>query len=120
MTPAGAGGAARSTQLFPGLRGERGRGRRGAKAPGWGAPREAAMSDSQAGRVEIGLEVFNPMDAGFIREPGAVWRRLAVDYPMAFHRDMGMWVVSSHALCRDVLRDARFSPNFRHWEFAPA
>ncbi len=42
-----------------------------------------------------------------------------LEYPVAFHRELGMWVVSSHELCLETMKDLRFSPNFRHWEYAP-
>jgi len=70
-------------------------------------------------RLEIDLGIFNPMAPEFIRDPGETWRRLVLEYPVAFHRDMGMWVVSSHELCLKMMMDLRFSPNFRHWEYAP-
>jgi cytochrome P450 len=70
-------------------------------------------------RCEIDLSVFNPTAPEFIRDPGETWRRLVLDYPVAFHRDMGLWVVSSHELCLEMMKDLRFSPNYRHWEYAP-
>ena len=41
------------------------------------------------------------------------------DYPVAWHKDLGMWIVSSHELCDKMLKDNRFTPNFRDWEHAP-
>jgi cytochrome P450 len=70
-------------------------------------------------RAEIDLGIFNPMAPEFIRDPDETWRRLVLEYPVAFHRDMGMWVVSSHDLCLKMMMDLRFSPNYRHWEYAP-
>lgn len=70
-------------------------------------------------RVEIDSKVFNPYSKDFIRNPDPVWQLLLRDYPCAWHKDLGMWLVSSHALCDQMLKDNRFSPNFRHWEHAP-
>jgi cytochrome P450 len=41
------------------------------------------------------------------------------DYPIAWHKDLQMWLVSSHELCDRMLKDNRFTPNFRAWEHAP-
>lgn len=78
------------------------------------------MSDnanSQA--VEIGGTVFNPFSPDFIRDPTDTWQMLLRDYPIASHRDLQMWMVNSHELCSAMLKDNRFSPNFRLWEHAP-
>lgn len=77
------------------------------------------MADAEITPATIGLETFNPMDHSFIRNPGPVWRSLTLQHPVAFHREMGMWIVSSHERCVEILRDNRFSPNYRHWEYAP-
>lgn len=70
-------------------------------------------------RVEIDARVFNPYSKDFIRNPDPVWQVLLRDYPIAWHRDLGMWLVSSHELCDRMLKDNRFTPNFRAWEHAP-
>ncbi|MBI2384281.1 MAG: cytochrome P450 [Gammaproteobacteria bacterium] len=72
-----------------------------------------------AGRVEIDARVFNPYSKDFIRNPDPVWQTLMRDYPVAWHKDLQMWIVSSHELCDRLLKDNRFTPNFRAWEFAP-
>ena len=72
-----------------------------------------------AGRIEIDARVFNPYSKDFIRNPDPVWQVLLRDYPVAWHKDLGMWLVSSHELCDKLLKDNRFTPNFRAWEFAP-
>lgn len=78
------------------------------------------MSDNAVSeRVEIDGSVFNPFSPDFIREPHATWQRLLQDYPIAWHRDLQMWVVNSHELCAAMLKDNTFSPNFRLWEHAP-
>ncbi|HKY90338.1 MAG TPA: cytochrome P450 [Nevskiaceae bacterium] len=71
------------------------------------------------GRVEIDASLFNPYSKDFIRSPWAAWDRLVREYPVAWHKDLNMWVVSSHDACLDMLKDNRFSTNFRDWEFAP-
>ena len=72
-----------------------------------------------ASRVEIDGRVFNPYAKEFIREPDPAWQLLLRDYPIAWHKDLQMWLVSSHELCDKVLKDNRFTPNFFAWEFAP-
>ncbi|HWU69397.1 MAG TPA: cytochrome P450 [Stenotrophobium sp.] len=71
------------------------------------------------GRAEINGLIFNPYSKDFIRNPDPVWQRLMKDFPIAWHKDLQMWLVSSHELCDKVLKDNRFSPNFRVWELAP-
>ncbi|MHA7834873.1 MAG: cytochrome P450 [Algiphilus sp.] len=75
--------------------------------------------NASAGRIEIDGTVFNPFSPDFIRAPTDTWQRLLRDYPIAWHRDLQMWVVNSHELCSALLKDQRFSPNFRLWEHAP-
>ncbi len=71
------------------------------------------------GRVEIDSRVFNPYSKDFIRNPDPVWQTLMRDYPLAWHKELGMWIVSTHELCDKILKDNRFTPNFRAWEHAP-
>lgn len=77
------------------------------------------MTASAPDRVEIDARVFNPYSKDFIRNPDPVWQVLLRDYPIAWHKDLGMWLVSSHELCDRMLKDNRFTPNFRAWEHAP-
>jgi cytochrome P450 len=72
-----------------------------------------------AARIEIDARVFNPYAKDFIRNPDPVWQKLLKDYPIAWHKDLQMWIVSSHELCDRMLKDNRFTPNFRVWEHAP-
>jgi len=72
-----------------------------------------------ANRVEIDSRVFNPYSKDFIRTPDPTWQTLIRDYPVAWHKELGMWIVSSHELCDKILKDNRFTPNFRAWEHAP-
>ncbi|MFA5941047.1 MAG: cytochrome P450 [Sinimarinibacterium sp.] len=72
-----------------------------------------------AGRVEINAQIFNPYSKDFIRQPDPTWQTLIRDYPIAWHKDLQMWIVSSHELCDRILKDNRFTPNFRAWELAP-
>ncbi|SFF51085.1 Cytochrome P450 [Fontimonas thermophila] len=77
------------------------------------------MNTAHNPRVEIDASIFNPYSKDFIRNPDPTWQILIRDYPIAWHRDLQMWIVSSHELCDRILKDARFSPNFRVWELAP-
>jgi len=72
-----------------------------------------------APRIEIDARTFNPYSKDFIRNPDPVWQVLIRDYPIAWHKDLQMWLVSSHELCERMLKDNRFPPNFRAWEHAP-
>ncbi|HEX4895119.1 MAG TPA: cytochrome P450 [Solimonas sp.] len=74
---------------------------------------------STAERIEINGQIFNPYSKDFIRNPDPVWQRLIREFPIAWHKDLQMWLVSSHALCDQLLKDNRFTPNFRAWELAP-
>jgi cytochrome P450 len=74
---------------------------------------------AMTGRVEIDGRIFNPYSKEFIRNPDPVWQTLIREYPIAWHKDLGMWIVSSHELCDRMLKDNRFTPNFRAWENAP-
>lgn len=74
---------------------------------------------NETARLEIDSRVFNPYAKDFIRTPDPTWQTLIRDYPVAWHTDLMMWLVSSHALCDEVLKEPRFSPDFRQWEFAP-
>jgi cytochrome P450 len=71
-------------------------------------------------RIEIDGKIFNPYSRDFIRSPWATWDRLVKEFPVAWHKDLNMWVVSSHEALMDMLKDNRFSTNYKHWEFAPA
>lgn len=77
------------------------------------------MTASAPQRVEIDARIFNPYSKDFIRNPDPVWQVLMRDYPVAWHKDLQMWIVSSHELCDRMLKDNRFTPNFRAWEHAP-
>lgn len=78
-----------------------------------------ASAPASTGRREIDARVFNPYSKDFIRNPDPVWQTLMRDYPIAWHKDLQMWIVSSHELCQDLLKDNRFTPDFRAWEHAP-
>lgn len=78
-----------------------------------------SSSAAASGRIEIDGTVFNPYSRDYIRNPHPAWQRLIREFPLAWHKDLQMWLVSSHALCDEVLKDNRFTPNFRAWELAP-
>lgn len=73
-----------------------------------------------SGRLEIDGRIFNPYSKDFIRSPWQTWERLVLEYPAAWHKDLQMWVVSSHDACLEMLKDNRFSTNYKNWEHAPA
>jgi len=70
-------------------------------------------------RIEIDGRIFNPYSKDFIRSPWATWDHLVKEFPVAWHKDLQMWVVSSHDALMDMLKDNRFSTNYKHWEHAP-
>ena len=59
---------------------------------------------SERDRVEIGYDLFAPFTAAFARHPFPCWERLAVEFPVAWHRDMKRWVVSSYECVSEILR----------------
>lgn len=77
------------------------------------------MSTPTAERIEIDSRVFNPYSKDYIRNPDPVWQVLMRDYPIAWHKELGMWLVNTHELVDKLLKDNRFSPFFGHWEHAP-
>ncbi len=77
-------------------------------------------STAVPGRIEIDGTIFNPYSKDFIRSPWATWERLVKEYPVAWHKELQMWVVNSHDALNDMLKDNRFSTNYKHWEHAPA
>lgn len=78
-----------------------------------------ATDTAPPARIEIDGKIFNPYSKDFIRSPWATWDRLVKEFPVAWHKDLNMWVVSSHDALSDMLKDNRFSTNYKHWEFAP-
>lgn len=70
-------------------------------------------------RIEIDGSIFNPYSKDFIRSPWATWEKLAREYPVAWHKHLQMWLVNSHETCLDMLKDNRFSTNYKLWELAP-
>jgi cytochrome P450 len=76
------------------------------------------MSEANT-RVEIDGRIFNPFAPDFIREPHATWQMLLKDYPIAWHKDLQMWIVNTHELCGEMLKNNVFTPNFQVWEHAP-
>lgn len=78
------------------------------------------MSDNASNQlIEIDSTVFNPFSPDFVQQPHETWQRLLQDYPIAWHKELQMWVVNSHEFCGAMLKDNRFTPNFRMWEHAP-
>jgi cytochrome P450 len=79
----------------------------------------AAAPSATTKRIEIDGSLFNPFSPDFVRNPAPAWQHLLREYPLAFHRDLGMWIVSSHELCVEMMKNQKFSNNFRLWEFSP-
>ncbi len=70
-------------------------------------------------RPEIDFSVYNPFSQDFIHDPWPTWDRLLADYPIAYHREMGVWGVFSHDLCFEALKSPQMTLSFRGSKFAP-
>jgi len=70
-------------------------------------------------RVEIDLSIYNPFEMAFAENPFPTFERMLTEFPVAFHRDVGAWMVAPHDLALEVLRSPRFSTNFADWNNAP-
>jgi cytochrome P450 len=77
------------------------------------------MSASSPTATSDRIEIFNPFSPEFVRAPHATWQRLLREYPIAWHKDLTMWIVNSHELCGEMLKNDLFTPNYRVWEHAP-
>ena len=79
------------------------------------------IATTAPGRVEIDFSVYNPFDPAFMTDPFPVLDRMLTQYPVAFHRDIGAWMVSPHELAAFVLRSPRFSTRMADWkDYKPA
>jgi len=78
-----------------------------------------SVSAQSATRIEIDNSIFDPTRPEFVRNPMPSWQMLLRDYPLAYHRDLHMWLVNTHALCADILKNPKFTPNWLEWEFMP-
>ncbi|MCL2585375.1 MAG: cytochrome P450 [Streptosporangiales bacterium] len=70
-------------------------------------------------RVEIDFDVYNPFDPEFVKDPFEHFARLTRDYPVAFHKGINGWLVTTHELAAEVLKSPRFSSRFKDWNDAP-
>jgi cytochrome P450 len=70
-------------------------------------------------RVEIDFSIYNPFSMEFARDPFPAFDRLLTEFPVAYHRDINLWLVSPHDLALEVLRSPRFSTRFEDWNNAP-
>lgn len=70
-------------------------------------------------RAEIDFSIFNPYDPDFVRDPYPTWNRLMDDYPVAWHRDMQAWMVTTHKLCFEALSSPKFSTSYHDYQHAP-
>lgn len=78
------------------------------------------VTSKDDGRCAIGFDVYNPFSPDFIHDPRPTWRRLLKDYPVAWHKEMGFWVVTPHDLVFETLRNPVMSMLIKDWEKAPA
>jgi cytochrome P450 len=74
------------------------------------------IATSAPGRVEIDFTVYNPFDMAFMKDPFPVLDRMLSEFPVAFHKDIGTWMVSTHELAAYVLRSPRFSTRMEDWK----
>lgn len=57
---------------------------------------------------------FNPLDPAVLADPFPVYRRLRENHPVYWHDEIRSWILTRHADCVQVLRDAElFSTDFR-------
>lgn len=58
---------------------------------------------------------FDPLDPAVLADPYPVYRALRENDPVHWHDDLGAWMLTRHADCTAVLRDATgFAADFRH------
>jgi len=74
-----------------------------------------ALTTTAPGRVEIDFSVYNPFDVAFMNDPIPVLDRMLSQYPVAFHKNIGAWMVSPHELAAFVLRSPKFSTRMTDW-----
>jgi len=72
-----------------------------------------------APRIEIDDSIYNPFSPDFVHDPFPTWRTLNENYPIAFHKTLGLWVVATHALNFELLKDPRLTPSPRAWNLSP-
>ncbi len=68
---------------------------------------------------QIDSELYNPFSPAFIHDPWPVWNKMLADYPISFHRDLGVHVVVTHDLCFETLKHPQLTLSFRASENAP-
>src|ERR1700744_4439502 len=78
-------------------------------------PAKATVS----GRVEIDFSVYNPFAMSFIENPFPVLEHMLNEFPVAFHKDINAWFVSSHELAAEVLRPPVSRPGRGEWRPPP-
>ncbi len=69
--------------------------------------------------VEIDETIYNPFSHDFVHDPCPTWQRLNEEYPVAFHRGLGLWVVATHDLNFKWIKNPQLTPSYRAWEQAP-
>ncbi len=69
--------------------------------------------------VEIDDSIFAPFSPEFIHDPAPTWERLNTEFPVAYHRGLGLWIVSTHDLNFEWTKSPLLTPSYRAWEFAP-
>lgn len=70
-------------------------------------------------RVEIDFSVYDPFDPEWVANPWPTIERLRTEFPVAFHTGLNAWLVATHDLALEVLRDPRFSTSGSDWKDAP-
>ncbi len=78
-----------------------------------------AIDPKADGRCTLGFDVYNPFLPDFIHNPRPTWNRLLEEYPIAWHREMGLWLVCPHDLAFETLRTPKLSLLISDWENAP-
>jgi cytochrome P450 len=78
------------------------------------------MTAIASDRVEIGFDVYNPFDEGFVNDPLHQFDRLLKEYPIAYHTGIDAWMISPHLLVQEVMKSPKFSTRMADRKDAPA
>ena len=79
---------------------------------------DSDIGTSDTGRIEIDETIFNPYSVDFVHDPFPTWQRLNENYPVSYHKLFGLWVVATHALNFELLKDPRLTASPRAWALA--
>jgi cytochrome P450 len=78
------------------------------------------MTAVASDRIEIGFDVYNPFDEGFVNDPMEQFNRLLDEYPVAYHTGINAWMVAPHLLVQEVMKSPKFSTRMADWKDIPA